>query len=90
MNLNTWQEATALGFPECERLATGMCLMGSLKVIVVYKQYWLLCDDKLRQGKMVPLVCDIRLSCLQLSCQFQTSKSMWAPTNPSAFYLPPP
>lgn len=39
MNLNTWQEAIALGFPECESLATGMSLMGSLEIIVVYKKY---------------------------------------------------
>lgn len=39
MSLNTWQEATALGFPECGALGSGMSLMGRLETLVAYKKY---------------------------------------------------
>lgn len=39
MSLNTWQEAIALGSPECGTFGSGVSLMGPLKTIVAYKKY---------------------------------------------------
>lgn len=38
MSLNTWQEATGLGFPDCGTHGSGMFLMGSLETRVAYKK----------------------------------------------------
>lgn len=39
MNLNTWQEAIALGFPDCGTPGTLMTLMGPRETTVVYKTH---------------------------------------------------